>query len=60
MKIIESAEKEISKIQLKDELFVKFVKLINSVELDLKNDESTLKAIEERWGLWLNDLNFEN
>jgi preprotein translocase subunit SecA len=58
--ILESAEKEIFKIRLKDELFVKFCQLINNDIDKLNEDENMQKAIEERWGIWLSDYELEN
>jgi preprotein translocase subunit SecA len=55
-KLLESAENEISKIEIKDELFKEFCSLIKSDIKDLKKDLPTLNAIEERWGIWLSDL----
>ena len=53
---MESAENEISKIEIKDDLFKEFCILIKSDIKDLKKDLHTLNAIEERWGIWLSDL----
>jgi preprotein translocase subunit SecA len=56
-KILESAENEINKIDIKDELFKKFCQLVNEEIKNLKDDESTLNSIEEIWGIWLSDVN---
>ena len=53
--ILKSARLEISKYEIKDKLFEKFKLLSQS----FKDDNELLNAIEERWGLWLHELDLK-
>ena len=55
--ILKSARLEISKYVLKDKLFENFKRL--SQNQSFKDDKVLLNAIEEKWGLWLHELDLK-
>ena len=46
---LQKAEKEIEKVTIKDAVFGEFCKLLNTID----NKDMSIKAVEERFGIWL-------